>query len=66
MDIAGFFDGEGSIVWHERGHGFRVLLPQTNFEVLVAIQGFTRMGFIVCSPEYRAARAARMNGDDKQ
>ena len=33
-------------MWHEGGHGFRVLLPQTNFKVLVAIQGFTRMGFI--------------------
>lgn len=44
--IAGFFDGEGSLVRHYRGHGFRALIPQTNLQVLEEIQKFTEFGYI--------------------
>ncbi len=42
--IAGFFDGEGSIISHKSG--FRVLIPQTNLDVLERIRAFCNMGFI--------------------
>lgn len=44
--IAGFFDGEGSLIRHGRGHGYRVIIPQTNLEVLEEIRRFTGSGFI--------------------
>lgn len=44
--IAGFYDGEGSLIRHGRGHGFRALIPQTNYEVLASIQSFTKVGYI--------------------
>lgn len=40
--IAGFFDGEGSIL--NNGRGFRVAIPQTNLDVLYQIQKFTKVG----------------------
>jgi len=43
--IAGFVDGEGSIVKTKRTV-YRILIPQTHEGVLKAIQGFTGMGFI--------------------
>lgn len=42
--IAGFFDGEGSIV--HNGKGYRVTISQTNFLVLKTIQDFAGFGYI--------------------
>ena len=42
--IAGFFDGEGSVVYN--GKGFRVTITQTNFKVLDEIKQFTKVGMI--------------------
>jgi len=44
--IAGFYDGEGSLIRHGRGHGFRALIPQAHYEVLISIQAFTKVGYI--------------------
>lgn len=42
--IAGFFDGEGSIV--HNGSGFRITISQTNFSVLKTMQDFIGFGLI--------------------
>jgi len=42
--IAGFFDGEGSIV--HNGKGFRITISQTNYLVLKTILDFVGFGFI--------------------
>ena len=44
--IAGFYDGEGSLIRHGRGHGFRALISQAHHEVLISIQTFAKMGYI--------------------
>ena len=43
--IAGFFDGEGSL--GHNGKGFRITIPQTNLEVLRAIQQYCGVGDII-------------------
>ena len=43
--IAGFFDGEGSLVYN--GKGFRIIIPQTNEEVLISIKNFIGYGNII-------------------
>lgn len=43
--IAGFFDGEGSIVYN--GSGFRITIAQTNFTVLDSIRRFSKMGQVI-------------------
>jgi|WetSurMetagenome_2_1015567.scaffolds.fasta_scaffold02993_10 hypothetical protein len=50
--IAGFFDGEGSISHH--GKGYRITIPQTNFEVLEEIRKFIGVGYII-QPKKRKA-----------
>ncbi|MDO8495365.1 MAG: LAGLIDADG family homing endonuclease [bacterium] len=40
--IAGFFDGEGSIV--HNGKGFRITIAQANLEVLIDIKKFSKIG----------------------
>jgi len=42
--IAGFFDGEGTIA--HNGNGYRVVIPQTNLEVLEEIHAFTGIGHV--------------------
>lgn len=42
--IAGFFDGEGSLVRH--GKGFRISISQANKEILEEIRDFTGIGHI--------------------
>ncbi|MDP3731014.1 MAG: LAGLIDADG family homing endonuclease [bacterium] len=42
--IAGFFDGEGSLV--HNGKGFRILIPQTHEGVLLEIKNFIGSGII--------------------
>ena len=42
--IAGFFDGEGTIA--HNGKGFRIVITQTNQEVLEDIQKFSNAGYI--------------------
>lgn len=44
--IAGFVDGEGSIVKAKNTTVYRVLIPQTHEGVLKAIQEFARVGII--------------------
>ncbi|MEK7114823.1 MAG: LAGLIDADG family homing endonuclease [Patescibacteria group bacterium] len=43
--IAGFFDGEGSIVFN--GKGYRLTIPQTNEEVLLSIKNYLNYGNIL-------------------
>jgi hypothetical protein len=43
--IAGFFDGEGSLV--HNGKGYRILITQTNKEVLEKIRNLTHLGAVV-------------------
>jgi len=43
--VAGFFDGEGSIV--HNGKGFRIAITQTNEEVLKKIQKLSGAGYIL-------------------
>jgi DNA-binding transcriptional regulator WhiA len=43
--IAGFFDGEGSIVYN--GSGFRLTIAQTNLTVLDSISKFTKIGQVI-------------------
>jgi len=43
--IAGFFDGEGSIVRNKRG--FRIMISQTNKGVLEKIKKFTKSGYVI-------------------
>jgi len=43
--VAGFLDGEGSIVKNGETD-YRIAIPQTNEEVLKALQSFTRVGNI--------------------
>jgi len=43
--VAGFFDGEGSVTRH--GNGYRVTIPQTNFEVLQKIMQSATVGHVV-------------------
>lgn len=43
--VAGFFDGEGSILHSPKG--FRIAIPQTNLEVLRKIQEFTGVGNVI-------------------
>ncbi len=43
--IAGFFDGEGSILKHDPTN-YRISIPQTNEEVLQKIKTFSNMGNI--------------------
>lgn len=43
--IAGFFDGEGSIV--HNGKGYRFTIAQTNFRVLSAINKFVGVGNVI-------------------
>lgn len=44
--IAGFMDGEGSIIKKPKRNGFRIMIPQTNEEVLEKIKQFVGSGFI--------------------
>jgi len=44
--IAGFFDGEGSLIKH-KGKYFRVVISQTNLEVLEEIKNFTGVGKVI-------------------
>jgi intein-encoded DNA endonuclease-like protein len=43
--IAGFFDGEGSIVYN--GSGFRITIAQTNLAVLDNIKRFAKVGQVI-------------------
>jgi len=43
--IAGFFDGEGSLV--HNGKGYRIMITQTNKEVLEKIKNYARVGGVV-------------------
>jgi hypothetical protein len=43
--VAGFFDGEGSIVYN--GSGFRLTIAQTNFTVLDSIRKFAKVGQVI-------------------
>jgi len=43
--IAGFFDGEGSLVHNKKG--FRIFITQTNQEVLEKIKTFTNFGYVI-------------------
>lgn len=43
--IAGFFDGEGSLI--HNGKGYRIVISQTHKQVLEEIKRFTRLGNVI-------------------
>ncbi|MBI3120209.1 MAG: LAGLIDADG family homing endonuclease [Candidatus Kerfeldbacteria bacterium] len=50
--IAGFFDGEGSILRSPKG--FRITIPQTNLDVLREIHQFTGVGNVIAVTKRQA------------
>lgn len=50
--VAGFFDGEGSLVYN--GKGYRAIIYQTDFDVLEEIRKFSQVG-LVCKLTKRQA-----------
>ena len=50
--IAGFFDGEGSLV--HNGKGYRITISQTNYEVLDKIKSYAGIGYIFQNKKRKA------------
>lgn len=50
--IAGFFDGEGSLIYN--GKGFRITISQNNEDVLSSIKNFVGFGGIIYIPKRKA------------